>query len=94
MRKPKLETEGLLAGVRLAEKNIANKKFRGNSKNRTVSIRIDGRQHPDEVRIDPEAFDVSKEQAEEIAAAVQEAMQRAVENAQKAAAKLLEEELH
>ena len=92
-RSPKVETSGLVAGIRLTEKKISKKKFRGNSSDRSVSVRIGGDHKPQEITISEKEFGVSKEKARAIEEAVQEAMTRAIENAQKAASRLLQEEL-
>ena len=92
-RSPEVETSGLVAGIRLAEKKLAKKTFRGNSKDRSVSVRIRGDQTPEEVEISSEEFDISEEQAHAIEEAVQEAFSRAIENSQRAASRLLREEL-
>lgn len=92
-RSPEPETEGLLAGIRLAEKNLSRKSFRGSSAEQTVGIKLHGDLSPKEIKIEAEAFDLSPEQAEALALALQEALGRAIENAQRAASRFLEEEL-
>ena len=92
-RDPELETEGLLLGIKLAEQKAARKTFRGNSKEKSVRVRIEGDHSPNLVEIDGEAFDIPKEAASQIAAAVQEAFSRAIENAQRSSLRMLDEEL-
>lgn len=92
-RDPKPETEGLLLGIRLAEQKASRKTFRGNSRDKSVRVRIEGNHAPDMLEIDAEAFDISEEAAQKIADATKEAFGRAIENAQRSALRMLDEEL-
>lgn len=92
-RSPEVETSGLVAGIRLAEKKISKKTFRGNSKDRSVSVRIGGDQMPQEIQISEKDFGISEKKARQIEEAIEEALSRAIENSQRAASRLLREEL-
>lgn len=92
-RQPEPETEGLVLGIRLAEQKMQKKTFRGNSRDKSVSIRIHGDHSPDLVEISGKEFGIDKKTADAIEAAVSEAMGRAIENAKRAALRLLDEEL-
>lgn len=96
MARPDLKEQSshLVRGLQIAAVRQSEKTYRGNSRDKAAAVKISGSHEILEIELDPENLDLPDEKLDEISAAILEAANRAIANAQAAARRALDEGLN